>query len=307
MTLRELLLPTEAHPEASALVDQILAGDAMAKPVYVDWLLERDMIIDESGPHHGWSGMHPLNQDETNDLIRAELYLCSDFTDAVNGGYPSVLGQHKMRTIHVNEWTHAANNQRGGIDSDLLIRYISRKAWGKRDEDERAIRAILESYRIKLGLQSWESIKPTIEINRGSGYREPIQPQVRRTGRTTHGILYSIASCVHRKQRTLYVADPTWHIEQTCRDIVNRLVESSSDGNHTFPVKLELVRNRRSIKTIYDRGLICYRDHHEAALGVGRIQLIHEMANAGQITSSEAERLMESPAADLMDVIRYGF
>lgn len=297
MTLRELLLPPEANPEASVLVDQILAGDEMAKAVYVDWLLDRGMIIDAAGPHHGWSGMYPLNQDETNDLIRAELYRYSGFTDAVNGGCASVLGQLKMRTVHINGWTHGAKDQRGGIDSDLLIRYIARKAWGKRDEDERAIRTILESYRIKLGLQPWESIKPTIEINRGSTYREPMQPQMRRTGRTTHGILHSIASCVHRRQRTLYIVlslDINDHVMMVC-DIVRRLAD---------PVKLKFVNGSDTNYAI--RGIrdgIYYSDHalQDEATSLtpsGRIQLIHEMANAGQITASEAERLIESLAVD---------
>ncbi len=130
MTLQELLTPDDADDSARQLVDLILAGDLDARIVYGDWLMKRGLIVDDA-PHHGWCGMYPISQYETDCLIKTELY------------------------SHGRE-------QRGGIDSDPLIRYMARRRWGKRDEDERAIRAILEGYRVKLRLQPWESLKPGI-------------------------------------------------------------------------------------------------------------------------------------------------
>lgn len=72
-----------------------------------------------------------LTQDQTDALIRSELFMrCSiaELDDIV-----MAVGQPVFFAFMVDGWQRPARVQRGGIDSDPLVRVLARRAWGDRD------------------------------------------------------------------------------------------------------------------------------------------------------------------------------
>ncbi len=83
-----------------------------------------------------------------------------------------------------------------------------------------------------------------------------MSPRVRRTGRTTHGILHAIAECVYRGQRILYVKP--WNDNHVIIDIIRRL---------NNPVKLSFVVDMQG------RDGVFYRDHSYQPLTPAELRL----------------------------------
>jgi hypothetical protein len=92
-----------------------------------------------------WAGEHDsdlraLTQDETEILVRAELYARA--RDAERDEIGAIVGV--PRYVRFRDLEHGASRQRGGIDSDPLVRLIAFRAWGDRDRrwfEARGLRA----------------------------------------------------------------------------------------------------------------------------------------------------------------------
>ena len=104
-----------------------------------------DLEAEREPPRPGvWAGepgadLRALTQDETDWLIRCELMLASgpDEEDEVARvcGLTSrrALALDGRRFILVGADQASVRTQRGGIDSDPLVRVLARRAWGDRD------------------------------------------------------------------------------------------------------------------------------------------------------------------------------
>lgn len=84
-----------------------------------------------------WAGesgadLRALTQDDTDALIRRELVGLTVTTDDYAAVSRSVVGGHGVEVLvgTQNRW---ALSQRGGIDSDPLVRLLAFRAWGDRD------------------------------------------------------------------------------------------------------------------------------------------------------------------------------
>lgn len=105
-------------------------------------LLDRDITPEDleaerDVPRPGvWAGqlgadLRSLTQDETDALIRAELVQCSIATGETDEIRRVVGGT--VRYVRFQDHASTAGCQRGGIDSDPLVRVLARRAWGDRD------------------------------------------------------------------------------------------------------------------------------------------------------------------------------
>jgi hypothetical protein len=95
-----------------------------------------------------WAGeshadLRKLTQEETDVFIRAELWYAELRPPAEQAELTAVLGEPwhikltRPRTSHdgpgPEPWVMPAASQRGGIDSDPLVRLLAYRAWGDRD------------------------------------------------------------------------------------------------------------------------------------------------------------------------------
>jgi hypothetical protein len=119
-------------------------------------LLDRDPTPEDTEAEHDeprpgvWAGedgadLRRLTQDETDALIRAELWQTAmpleDLTAAV--GSPSGLRLQTPRASALGGIRMSvATTQRGGIDSDPLVRVLARRAWGDRDRQWFELRGV---------------------------------------------------------------------------------------------------------------------------------------------------------------------
>ena len=109
----------------------------------------QDLEAERDLPRPGvWAGeqgadLRALTQDETDMLVRAELYSMAVSTEraafaSACGGQPGMAQLEDRNPSRVSGGqcltTHVlARMQRGGIDSDPLVRVLARRAWGDRD------------------------------------------------------------------------------------------------------------------------------------------------------------------------------
>lgn len=157
--------PFDVNPADLVTVDIVAtpAGGTFAPPAPLP-LLDRDPTPEDreaerDQPRPGvWAGergadLRALTQDETDALIRFEL---ADF--ALRGGaveYREVLGAigaSEDRPARPVDWggvpREIARCQRGGIDSDPLVRVLARRAWGDRDREWFELRGVRKGDRL---------------------------------------------------------------------------------------------------------------------------------------------------------------
>ncbi len=177
----------------------------------VSGLLDRDPVPGEveashDDPRRGWStdGLHQFTQDETDILVRSELHGHGSLPDVLDEAdmRKAALGEHRgieyvdayQTAQHGRTWMASASEQRGGIDSDPLVRLLAFRAWGDRDRSRGDVDAIVERYRVKLGLRPWsEFALSASDLQEAGWHGHPSQE--RRSGRTTLGILTTLAKC----------------------------------------------------------------------------------------------------------------
>ncbi|MEO7733723.1 MAG: hypothetical protein ABIY55_22355 [Kofleriaceae bacterium] len=109
-----------------------------------------DLEAERDAPRPGvWAGvtiadLRALTQDETDCLIRAELY----FTRSVGTSWErevraAVGGEPRWMDFTDRQGRVTRTyRQRGGIDSDPLVRVLARRAWGDRDRQWFELRGV---------------------------------------------------------------------------------------------------------------------------------------------------------------------
>ncbi len=110
-------------------------------------LLDRPLTPEERAAHDEdprpgvWAGqlgsdLRAFSQEETDALIRRELLDSATIAD--QDVLRSLVGDPAVvdtgRTAGVNPW---ARCQRGGIDSDPMVRLLAYRSWGERDQQWR--------------------------------------------------------------------------------------------------------------------------------------------------------------------------
>lgn len=114
-----------------------------------------DFEAEREAPRSGlWAGepgadLRRLTQDQTDALIRYELYryaYVGELADIVSacGGQPGML---LLEGVPEGAIQRAAI-QRGGIDSDPLVRILARRAWGDRDRQWFDLRGVRKGDRL---------------------------------------------------------------------------------------------------------------------------------------------------------------
>lgn len=120
-----------------------------------------DFEAEHDAPRQGvWAGepgadLRLLSQDETDRLIRMELVASASAAEVMD-----VLAATGGR-VEMPPWPdddpvrpfHSARMQRGGIDSDPLVRILARRAWGDRDWQWFALRGVRAGDAV--GLADW--------------------------------------------------------------------------------------------------------------------------------------------------------
>lgn len=104
---------------------------------------ERDLTPEERAAHDedprpGWTtdGAHRLDQQQTDTLIRAELYCFGDLEQYQSeiATRRQLLGEPAFIGLQIGKRQHiAVHEQRGGIDRDPMVRLLAFRAWGDRD------------------------------------------------------------------------------------------------------------------------------------------------------------------------------
>jgi len=87
--------------------------------------------------------LRALTQDETDILIRAELASWLPLSSPEHAEVEQIIGRPRCLMLGVPPNRSQATQQRGGIDSDPLVRILAWRAWGDRDRrwfDERGLR-----------------------------------------------------------------------------------------------------------------------------------------------------------------------
>lgn len=99
------------------------------------------------------AGLRALTQDETDALIRAELVFAAGFGHSAEVakacGFRNI-GDVKLLMFGTPPDRCAARIQRGGIDSDPLVRVIARRAWGERDRRWFELRGVRKGDQVTL-------------------------------------------------------------------------------------------------------------------------------------------------------------
>jgi hypothetical protein len=113
---------------------------------------DREAERDEPRPGV-WAGepradLRALTQDETDLLIRRELVASASSADVMNV-IAAVGGVVEMPPWH----SPVPRCQRGGIDSDPLVRVLARRAWGDRDREWFELRGVWKGDHV--GLADW--------------------------------------------------------------------------------------------------------------------------------------------------------
>jgi hypothetical protein len=155
LTLRGYLrLDVITERDASGELVQRLASAARPMHDPLTSLLDRaptpeDAEAGRDEPRPGvWAGedgadLRRLTQDETDALIRAEL-LCAASDTEVMDVLAAIGG-----TVPIPAFSaRAPRMQRGGIDSDPLVRVLVRRAWGDRDRQWFELRGVRKGERI---------------------------------------------------------------------------------------------------------------------------------------------------------------
>lgn len=147
---RQTSLDLRVYGSAAIVVDDPHA--ATARSIIGDWSTSdptpEDLESERDAPRPGvWAGqfgadLRALTQDETDALVRFELLDRS--TPAERSEIAAAVGL--LPSVSSPQWPcgNLALCQRGGVDSDPLVRVLARRAWGDRDRqwfDLRGVRA----------------------------------------------------------------------------------------------------------------------------------------------------------------------
>jgi len=110
-------------------------------------------------PDDSLSDGRVLTQDQTDVLVRNEIMRRTAFHDLAEVG--RVVGPARVIVLPSQEpylkqfpRSHTAVCQRGGIDSDPLVRILARRIWGRRDRDWFELRGVHEGERVRLHMSS---------------------------------------------------------------------------------------------------------------------------------------------------------
>lgn len=110
-----------------------------------------------------------LTQDETDMLVRTELFRAASIEEAVSEEFRGIIGDPQLLTLTTSPHLTGAQStghqsratqQRGGICSDPLVRVLAWRAWGDRDRgwfEQRGVRAGDEVYTVMSDGTFWAS------------------------------------------------------------------------------------------------------------------------------------------------------
>lgn len=110
---------------------------------------EAERAAHDEDPRPGvWAGepsadLRALTQDETDILIRTELASWLPLSSPERAEVEQIIGRPRRLMVGVPPNRSPAAQQRGGIDSDPLVRLLAWRAWGDRDRrwfEERGVR-----------------------------------------------------------------------------------------------------------------------------------------------------------------------
>lgn len=89
-----------------------------------------------------------LTQDQTDCLIRDELFWLSLTLTSASAEIEAAIGPRSV--VALEGLPYAVNHQRGGIDSDPLVRLLAYRAWGERDRRWFEDRGVRKGDRVRL-------------------------------------------------------------------------------------------------------------------------------------------------------------
>jgi hypothetical protein len=116
-----------------------------------------DREAERDQPRPGvWAGepgadLRSLTQDETNALVRRELLTQARDVEAHDQLLAAVGGRLPEVVVGAPPSHRLGMTQRGGIDSDPLVRVLARRAWGDRDRTWFELRGVRKGERIAGG------------------------------------------------------------------------------------------------------------------------------------------------------------
>lgn len=116
-------------------------------------LTPEERAVHDEAPRPGlWAGdpaadLRALTQDQTDALIRLELAIGAPDDEAAEVRH-LLRGPFGLSSQEMPGTNHFAIRQRGGIDSDPLVRLLAFRAWGDRDRRWFALRGVRSGERV---------------------------------------------------------------------------------------------------------------------------------------------------------------